>query len=574
MRFPSKTLGRKVIGAATITSLFLATTGCNNDHDPKGFFDPTATGRWQSHSLVVPILDKLDIGVEQPDDEFTEATDPTPADMVPSDKDYRIAPNDMLNITVSDLLGPGVETPRQERVTESGNVTLPSIGQVPAAGKTESQLEQDIVQAYRDAKLIENAQVTVEVVESRGKVFTIYGAVPRPGQYPILSNNFRVLDALVIAGDSPLGSDTLYVIRPNNIEAANSAAAQTPAATQPAPTEAPFNVLTPTTAPSDNSTDLTPPAATQSTGGDTGLTPAPATTQSNEGNIPGGGTTDTPVVQPADGTTMPSTADNSSAAAPAPAPMASTAPAAESTPMAAAPSPTTESTAVATSEPSAPSSTMAGAPATQPAIEGNIVTMEGQQQQLGNPTTVPTTSGMPLASAATTQPSDQFAFNFPTGATQYREIRVPLTALKNGEMRYNIVIKAGDMIYIPGPAQGVYYVAGHVNRPGVYQIVGQRVTLKQAIVAAGMFDQLAIPERSEIVRRIGDKEVFAEVNLDRIFAGEDPDIYVKANDTINVGTNILAPFLAAIRNGFRITYGFGFIYDRNFNTEAEIGARR
>jgi hypothetical protein len=31
-----------------------------------------------------------------------------------------------------------------------------------------------------------------------------------------------------------------------------------------------------------------------------------------------------------------------------------------------------------------------------------------------------------------------------------------------------------------------------------------------------------------------------------------------------VGTNAIAPFLAAFRAGFRITYGFGFIYDRNF----------
>ena len=31
-----------------------------------------------------------------------------------------------------------------------------------------------------------------------------------------------------------------------------------------------------------------------------------------------------------------------------------------------------------------------------------------------------------------------------------------------------------------------------------------------------------------------------------------------------VGTNALAPFVAALRGAFRITYGFGFLYDRNF----------
>jgi protein involved in polysaccharide export with SLBB domain len=559
--------------------VLLFTFGCNSDHDPKGFFDPTATGRWQSHALVVPILNKLDIGVEQPEDEFSLAVDPTPADLVPSDTDYRIAPNDLLNITVSDLLGPGVETPRQERVTESGNVTLPSVGQIPASGKTESELEQAIIQAYRDAKLIENAQVSVQVIESRGKIFTVYGAVAHPGQYPILNNNFRVLDALVIAGDSPLGSDTLYVMRPihNNENAANPATPATqPSQSSAAPTEAPFNVLTPSTAPSASSSDLEPPAPTTE-----GIEPAtsqpfgnppstsPATKQNNEGNIPGGGVTQDTMVQPADASTMPATVTTATPAE-TNAPAASQPTVTTQTP---APAPTvTAETPAASTAP-----TVAAASSTTQPGEGSVVSLEGQNQQVGGvPVVQPTTApGMQLAATATTQPADEgFTFNYPAGSTQWKEIRVPLGELKNGNMRYNIVIRPGDMIYIPGPAQGVYYVAGHVNRPGVYQIVGQRVTLKQAIVAAGMFDQLAIPERSEIVRRIsGDKEVFAEVDLDRIFAGEDPDIFIKPNDTINVGTNILAPFIAAVRNGYRITYGFGFIYDKNFNTEAEIGRR-
>ena len=48
-------------------------------------------------------------------------------------------------------------------------------------------------------------------------------------------------------------------------------------------------------------------------------------------------------------------------------------------------------------------------------------------------------------------------------------------------------------------------------------------------------------------------------------AGYQPDIFLKPNDEIIVGTNILAPFIAAVRGGFRITYGFGFLYDRNFS---------
>ena len=38
-------------------------------------------------------------------------------------------------------MGPGVETVKSVRVSESGNVSLPLVGQVPAQGLTEAQLE-------------------------------------------------------------------------------------------------------------------------------------------------------------------------------------------------------------------------------------------------------------------------------------------------------------------------------------------------------------------------------------------------------------------------------------------------
>ena len=144
-------------------------------------------------------------------------------------------------------------------------------------------------------------------------------------------------------------------------------------------------------------------------------------------------------------------------------------------------------------------------------------------------------------------------------------IRVPLAQLRNGDLRYNIVIRPQDMIIVPPPTTGEYYIDGHVNRTGVYSLTARKITLKQAIAAAGGFDGLAIPTRTEIIRRIGtDKEVFARVDLDKIFSGEQPDIFLKPNDVVRVGTNAIAPFMAALRNAFRITYGFGFLYDRNY----------
>ncbi|MGC3957503.1 MAG: hypothetical protein QM813_05950 [Verrucomicrobiota bacterium] len=144
---------------------------------------------------------------------------------------------------------------------------------------------------------------------------------------------------------------------------------------------------------------------------------------------------------------------------------------------------------------------------------------------------------------------------------------MPLHRLQLGELQYNVVLRPNDTLIIPGPDVGEYYMGGHVQRPGVYSLTGRQITLKQAIVSAGMIDPLGWPERTEIIRRLpNNREMFLRVDLPKIFAGEQSDFYLRPYDTVNVGTNAISPFLAAIRGAFRFTYGFGFIYDRNYNT--------
>jgi protein involved in polysaccharide export with SLBB domain len=168
--------------------------------------------------------------------------------------------------------------------------------------------------------------------------------------------------------------------------------------------------------------------------------------------------------------------------------------------------------------------------------------------------------------------SHEFEFNAPTSVGVDRVIRIPYQALKAGDLSYNIAIHPRDLVIVQPLPVGEYYLGGHVARPGVYTLSGRRVTIKQAIVSGGMFDDLAIPQRTEIIRRIApDREVYVRVNLERIFAGETPDMYLKPNDQIMVGTNMLAPFLSAFRGAFRLTYGFGFLYDRNFAYSTNSG---
>lgn len=149
-----------------------------------------------------------------------------------------------------------------------------------------------------------------------------------------------------------------------------------------------------------------------------------------------------------------------------------------------------------------------------------------------------------------------------------RIIEVPAEELLRGKSKFNIVVRPDDMIHVEAPPFGVVYLEGEVARPGPYQIPPQGLTLSRAVAAAGGLGPLAIPEKVDLVRKLAaDREAALRVNLGAIRHRTEPDIVLRADDHIIVGTNFWASPLAVIRNGFRMTYGFGFLLDRNFGND-------
>src|SRR5207248_4795094 len=134
-------------------------------------------------------------------DEFVNATDARPEDLNTVSRDYTIGKGDLISVSITDLVGPGVESTKTTRVSESGNISLPLVGQIHTEGLTEAQLEQSIIDAYRNAQLIPNATVSAAVIEARARTFSVLGAVGAPGQFAILQSDMRILDALVLAHD-------------------------------------------------------------------------------------------------------------------------------------------------------------------------------------------------------------------------------------------------------------------------------------------------------------------------------------------------------------------------------------
>ena len=134
--------------------------------------------------------------------------------MEPVQGDYVLGRNDFVAISITDLVAPNVESVVQKRISESGKISLPLVGQIQAAGLSEAQLESAVQQAYRDAGLIQSATVSVTVIEARDRTYTISGAVGNPGEYQILSSDFRLLNALNYAQNpTSTGIDFIYIIR-------------------------------------------------------------------------------------------------------------------------------------------------------------------------------------------------------------------------------------------------------------------------------------------------------------------------------------------------------------------------
>lgn len=112
--------------------------------------------------------------------------------LTPEEAAYHLGTGDELKITVYG----------EERLTGTfpvngqGNVAYPLLGEVPAAGKTLHELEQQLSAGLGDG-FVNNPSVTVEVANFRP--YYILGEVEKPGEYPF-ANGLTVFSAVAKAG--------------------------------------------------------------------------------------------------------------------------------------------------------------------------------------------------------------------------------------------------------------------------------------------------------------------------------------------------------------------------------------
>ena len=456
--------GAALLTGATLTASVLALTGCEAD----GFLDPTLVGRWERTPITMPILEEIDLARN-----FNTGDVPIspvrPADLQPDVQEYVIGAGDFISISVFELISVGVTEVQERVIDETGNIRLPVIGRVKAAGLSPSQLEQEIIDILQEKGVMEDATVSVVVQQSRQNLYSIIGAPEegstRFGTYLIPQPEFRLLEAIALAGGVSNRIKRILVFRQTPLTGAT--AGETP--------------------------------------GDPGrsrrATPAPSSTDDL-----------------LDGILDPGEAGGSDAGV--------------------------------ADRAAPPAGVESGLERTDSSprwvyIDDKFVKVQG--------------------SGGEETQDDQNLSNL----IAQRVIEVPYEKLINGDMRYNVVVRPGDIIRIPNQAAGFVYVMGQSNRPGAYTVPGERdLTIKQLIASSGGLSGLANPQRTDLVRRTDvNQEVTLRINLAAIFHGTEPDIFLKPDDMLNIGSSGVAAPLAVIRNGFRASYGFGFVLDRNFGTD-------
>jgi polysaccharide export outer membrane protein len=89
-------------------------------------------------------------------------------------------------------------------VDRAGFITVPYAGRVPAAGRSQAEVQDTIVARLRDRAI--DPQVVVAVTNQRSSQVSVLGEVNSPVKYPLTSAGDRVLDALTRAG-GPKGQD-------------------------------------------------------------------------------------------------------------------------------------------------------------------------------------------------------------------------------------------------------------------------------------------------------------------------------------------------------------------------------
>lgn len=113
---------------------------------------------------------------------------------VPGEVGYRIGPSDKLALRVFQVEDLSFD---EIYVDASGDLQLPLLGAVPAAGFTPAELSRELERRLAE-RFLRNPQVAVTVTEAASQKITVDGAVTKPGVYE-MRGRVSLLQAVAMA---------------------------------------------------------------------------------------------------------------------------------------------------------------------------------------------------------------------------------------------------------------------------------------------------------------------------------------------------------------------------------------
>jgi len=108
----------------------------------------------------------------------------------------------------------GVE-PYLARVSQTGTVTLPIVGEIHVAGKTLAQIEVSVIDAYHPKYVVNPPMMVCDVVKYQmesQRVFAVIGLVKASGVFPYPGDvQYTLMEALAFAGGLDMVADPRYL---------------------------------------------------------------------------------------------------------------------------------------------------------------------------------------------------------------------------------------------------------------------------------------------------------------------------------------------------------------------------
>ena len=129
--------------------------------------------------------------------------------------------------------------------------------------------------------------------------------------------------------------------------------------------------------------------------------------------------------------------------------------------------------------------------------------------------------------------------------------------INNGDLAYNIRLKANDLVYIPDSSDTTVYVMGYVTRPGAYRLT-PGMTYLDALAQAGGPLMGANTNRIGLYRQ--SKDAVQKIPFDNLIAGKNANVALEEGDIIYVPSSTIAEvgyFLQQLMPGLGLlTFGY------------------